>query len=227
MNMTADLDSWDCIESFTAVEAAFLWFGLEPTTDTLPRNENELPKKIRALAEQIKDKFNLGYPRREYAASNNGMVSTQKPYKVDRTSLISYAKSIKQNPPFLFLEMRVPAPKNELKDRTHKNELNWRNDFHLLKSEKQDRAILAVIAMKGWNPLSVPDGEKGTISTLCETECKYSVNPSNLLKFYPSLSIHVTSIFIAICVINIAHDRANITTDPYRTESWLLSGAAG
>ena len=49
-------------------------------------------------------------------------------------------------------------------------EHDWRNDPTLLKRDKQDRAILEVIAMKGWNPMTIPDGEKGTIETLCRLE---------------------------------------------------------
>ncbi len=46
----------------------------------------------------------------------------------------------------------------------------WRDDRSLLKSDKQDRAILAVIAMKGFDPMAVPDGDKGIIEMLCKAE---------------------------------------------------------
>lgn len=46
----------------------------------------------------------------------------------------------------------------------------WRNDPNLLKGNKQERAVSAVIAMKGWNPLMIPDGEKSTIETICQNE---------------------------------------------------------
>lgn len=47
---------------------------------------------------------------------------------------------------------------------------NWRNDQNLIKSEKQKRAILTVIAMKRYEPMAIPNGEKGTIRTICESD---------------------------------------------------------
>lgn len=47
---------------------------------------------------------------------------------------------------------------------------DWRTDETLLKSDKQDRAVLAAIKAKGWNPLGVPDGEKGTVQRICEAD---------------------------------------------------------
>lgn len=46
----------------------------------------------------------------------------------------------------------------------------WRADPKLMKSRKQEFAVLASIKAKRWDPMSVPDGEKGTIRLLCEDE---------------------------------------------------------
>jgi len=46
----------------------------------------------------------------------------------------------------------------------------WRDDPKLLKGEKQERAVLAMIEVKEWNPMSVPDGEKGTLEALCRAD---------------------------------------------------------
>jgi hypothetical protein len=63
-----------------------------------------------------------------------------------------------------------PQGTSENDDVAAEVETNWRENPKLLKSEKQDRAVMASIQTKGWNPLAVPDGEKGTIKALCELE---------------------------------------------------------
>ncbi|MEQ1560399.1 MAG: hypothetical protein ABL933_17325 [Methyloglobulus sp.] len=43
-------------------------------------------------------------------------------------------------------------------------------DPNLSKLGKQQQAILLVIAIKGFDPMKIPDGEKGTIRAICEGE---------------------------------------------------------
>jgi hypothetical protein len=50
---------------------------------------------------------------------------------------------------------------------------DWLEDDSLLKIERQQRAILEVITMKRWDPMAVPDGEKGTIRQICEEDDRY------------------------------------------------------
>lgn len=40
-------------------------------------------------------------------------------------------------------------------------------EVNLTKNQKQQNAILEVIRMKGFDPMMIPDGEKGTIEKLC------------------------------------------------------------
>ena len=40
----------------------------------------------------------------------------------------------------------------------------------LTKLEKQQQAILATIRTKGFNPMEIPDGEKGTIELICKND---------------------------------------------------------
>jgi hypothetical protein len=60
-------------------------------------------------------------------------------------------------------ETTDPPPAND-------SATDWRNDPALLKSQKQARAVLAVIKAKDWPPLSVPDGKKGTIEKICRKD---------------------------------------------------------
>jgi hypothetical protein len=46
----------------------------------------------------------------------------------------------------------------------------WQNNQNLTKLDKQHRAILEVIRLKGFAPMQIPDGEKGTLRTLCEAD---------------------------------------------------------
>lgn len=47
---------------------------------------------------------------------------------------------------------------------------NWRDDPALKKGRKQELAITETIKLKGFDPLNIPDGEKGTLKILCESE---------------------------------------------------------
>jgi hypothetical protein len=47
---------------------------------------------------------------------------------------------------------------------------DWQDNQNLLKLEKQHFAILDVIKKKGFNPMLIPDGEKGTIEKLCQND---------------------------------------------------------
>jgi len=53
---------------------------------------------------------------------------------------------------------------------TEGSETNWLLDKSLMKSAKQRLAILAAIRSKGYEPMHVPDGEKGTLRSMCEVE---------------------------------------------------------
>ncbi len=46
----------------------------------------------------------------------------------------------------------------------------WQNDASLTKLEKQRKAILEIIKSKGFDAMAIPDGEKGTIETLCRAD---------------------------------------------------------
>lgn len=48
--------------------------------------------------------------------------------------------------------------------------IDWQNDPSLSKVEKQRKAILAVIGLKGFDPIMIPDGEKGTIEAICRND---------------------------------------------------------
>jgi hypothetical protein len=47
---------------------------------------------------------------------------------------------------------------------------DWQNDPRLAKLQKQHRAILEVIEVKNFDPMKIPDGEKGTIRQICEAD---------------------------------------------------------
>lgn len=50
------------------------------------------------------------------------------------------------------------------------------------KLEKQHEAILEVIALKGFKPLEIPDGEKGTIEDICRAEYPLQFDKENSFK---------------------------------------------
>lgn len=45
--------------------------------------------------------------------------------------------------------------------------ISWQDDPNILKLEKQRKAILEVISLKKFEPMAIPDGEKGTIEMIC------------------------------------------------------------
>lgn len=65
--------------------------------------------------------------------------------------------------PFPFVVQKVAC-----QSKTDPN--NWKNDPSLTKLQKQHQAILDVIKLKGFDPMQIPDCEKGTIRTICETD---------------------------------------------------------
>ncbi len=68
------------------------------------------------------------------------------------------------------LSVGFPPPEETTDPTPASNSADWRTDPALLKSEKQDRAVRAVLEAKGWPLLSVPDGEKGTVEKICSAD---------------------------------------------------------
>jgi hypothetical protein len=55
----------------------------------------------------------------------------------------------------------------------------WRNNSDLTKGNKQEIAITEVIKLKGFDPLCIPDGEKGTLEAICKHDYPELFNAEN------------------------------------------------
>jgi hypothetical protein len=92
---------------------------------------------------------------------------------IHRDDARQYFKALRWQPPehsplWKWLNGGAATPADNAEQDTARDD--WRNDPELLKSDKQARAIAETIKAKGFNPLVVPDGEKGPIEALCTLE---------------------------------------------------------
>ncbi len=112
---TPDYDAWDMVQSFTIVEAAFLWLDMEPEAHHLnPRVTPHVTifDRVRALAREIGDVLHVDDPS-DYGARNGliyGYDGTEHPHwnrtKMARNELVSLANQRGKRPPFLFPDER-------------------------------------------------------------------------------------------------------------------------
>lgn len=97
----AKFEDWDKIPNLTPIEAAYLWFGLEPQewSDVLG------PQRVKALATEIAAATNTRLPgsvRLRSFPTDTLTVNNDRRERASRQELISFAEGREERPPFLF-----------------------------------------------------------------------------------------------------------------------------
>lgn len=97
-----DYDTWDLMDSFGSVDAAYLWLDEEPGVG------EQHPSNIRALASRFRQQMLYKHNPRLLSDPRRVLNPDQFP-PVSRTALIAFAEEQGLRPPFLFPEAREIA----------------------------------------------------------------------------------------------------------------------
>lgn len=142
---------WENRPEYSLNEAAYLFRGLLPIegADVDPVDVAVLKRELRKSVKSGELRGEANKTRYDYGRG----IAEFEEMLFNRGALRSWAEAHNERPAFLF------PPEAE-----------FAKPSGLRKSEKQDRAVSAAIEKKGWEPLSVPDGQKGALEALCKTD---------------------------------------------------------